>query len=450
MELDREVNRQPRLPLPVPFFYGWIVVALTFLVALTGAGVRSALAVLIHPLEADFGWSRRAISSAAAISLFLYGAAAPVAGWLLDRFGPRRVILGTLTVLVIGVTGTTLVKELWQFILLWGAIVGIGAGGTASVLGATVAQRWFVTRRGLTLGILNSASSTGQLIFLPLLMSLIVMAGWRSSLLVLIAVSISLMLLIGLWMRDDPSDVGLEPYGSGDQSGLPGEQRDPRRADTGGTAALPDIGGADISIFDAVKNSNFWLLCGSYFVCGGTANGLIGTHLIPHAIDKGIPEMTAAAVVGVMGAMNFVGTITSGYLTDRVDARKLLSLVFALRGVSLFILPYVNDFRGLFVFAVIYGLDWFATVPPIITLTGDTFGKRAIGRIYGWIFLSHQIGGALAAIGAGTIVGWYGDYELAFLIGGAMTFVAAAMGLMIQPRRPELPPAPEATEVAPA
>lgn len=446
MESRSQPSREKRPPLPVPFFYGWIVVALTFSVALNGAGVRSALAVLIHPLEAEFGWSRAAISSAAAVNLMLLGVAAPLSGWLLDRFGPRRVILGALTLLVIGVTGTSYVQEIWQLVLLWGVVVGLGAGGTASVLGASVAHRWFVARRGLTLGILNSASSTGQLIFLPLMMALVVMAGWRSSLMVYIFVSVFLMILIWLWMRDDPSDVGLKAYGIEEQAAAVEEARRLGRASV---AAPADNRDADISLSDAVKKSNFWLLCGSFFVCGGTANGLIGTHLIPHAIDQGIPEVTAAATVGVMGAMNFVGTLASGYLTDKVDPRKLLSFVFVLRGVALFILPYVESFVGLFIFAVIYGLDWFATVPPTITLAGRAFGKHAIGRVYGWIYLSHQIGGALVAIGAGTIVTLYGEYHWAFFIGGVMTFAAAAMGLMIQPERPVMPPAP-ATEMAPA
>jgi len=449
MESGAKINQEKRPPFPVPFFYGWVVVALTFGVSLNSAGVRAALAVLIHPLEAEFGWNRAVISAAAAVTLIMLGVAAPVSGWLLDRFGPRRVILGSLALLIIGVTGTSFVQEIWQLVLLWGVIVGLGAGGATSVLGASVAHRWFVARRGLTLGILNSAASTGQLIFLPIMMALVVMAGWRSGLMIYVAVSAFLMLLTWLWMRDEPADVGLKPYGSEEQATLQGGEQTLERHGKVRMGRLADHRGADFSIFDAVKQANFWLLCGSFFVCGATSAGLIGTHLIPHAIDQGIPEVRAAAMLGVMGAMNFVGTLTSGYLTDKVDPRKLLSFVFALRGVALFILPYVESFFGLFIFAVIYGLDWFATVPPTITLAGQTFGKHAIGRIYGWIYLSHQVGGALAAMGAGAIVVWYGEYQLAFFIGGAMTFVAAAMGLMIQPLRPVVPPA-AATEMAPA
>lgn len=417
------MKQQPRLPLPVPFHYGWVVVGLSFLASLTGAGIRSAPGVLIHPLEQEFGWSRAAIASAASLNLFLFGVAAPISGWLLDRFGPRRVMLGSLTLLVFGVSATVFIKELWHLLVLWGVVVGLGAGGVASVLSATVAHRWFVARRGLAIGILNSASSTGQLIFIPFFMAVIVYSGWRVGSITMAVVALGLIALIALWMRDNPSDVGLQPYGAEAEGGSAAGESVARRFTSDAPVSIP--------FSQALRTPTFWFLCGTFFICGSTANGLIGTHLIPHSIDHGIPGVTAAATVGVMGGMNFIGTVISGWLTDRVDPRKLLSLVYALRGTSLFILPFVTEFPGLFIFAVIYGLDWFATVPPTIALTGNTFGKGAIGSVYGWIFLSHQIGAALAAIWGGAIRVWFGDYQLAFLLGGLMGLVAASLALMI-------------------
>jgi MFS family permease len=222
-------------------------------------------------------------------------------------------------------------------------------------------------------------------------------------------------------MRNEPADVGLTQYGSGES----------------GSAAYREAteGAASVPLSEVFTSSTFWLLAGSFFVCGGTANGLIGTHLIPHSIDHGIPEVTAAATVGVMGGLNFVGTVLSGWLVDRVDPRRLLSLVYALRGVSLFILPFVTDFSGFFIFAVIYGLDWFATVPPTIALTADTFGNRSVASVFGWIFLSHQVGAALAASGSGVIRVWFGDYQFAFLTGGVMAMIASGLALKIR-RRP--------------
>lgn len=416
------MNQPLHPPISVPFFYGWMAVVLSFLTTLVGAGTRSAAAVLINPLETEFGWSRAAIASAVSLNLLLFGVAAPISGWLLDRFGPRRIMVGSLALLIFGVGATTFVQEFWQLVLLWGVVVGLGAGGTASVLAAAVAHRWFVAHRGLALGILNSAASTGQLIFLPLLMAVIVVAGWRVSSWMLVAVALGLLPLVALWMRDNPAEVGLEPYGITKDITPVMEQSNP----SGVAGSVP--------LAEVFRSSTFWLLAGSFFVCGGTSAGLIGTHLIPHSIDRGFPEVAAAATVGVMGGLNFVGTLLSGWLIDRVDARKLLSVVYALRGVSLFILPFVTDLWGLFLFAVIYGLDWFATVPPTIALTADTFGKHSVATIFGWVFLSHQIGAALAASGSGAIRVWLGDYQFAFLAGGLMAMVAATLALRIRPQ----------------
>jgi MFS family permease len=254
-------------------------------------------------------------------------------------------------------------------------------------------------------------------------MAVIVSYDWRVGSLLLVAFALCLIPLIALWMRDDPAQVGLEPYGSEERAApLAGQQ-------------IPSEPPAKIvPLKDAFKSSTFWLLATSFFVCGATSNGLIGTHLIPHSIDHGIPAVTAASVLGVMGGLNFVGTIFSGWLTDRVDARKLLALVYVLRGASLFLLPFITDYSGLFLFAVIYGLDWFATVPPTIALTADTFGGHRVGRIFGWIFLAHQLGGAMAATGSGVIRVWLGDYQFAFLTGGVLALIAAGLALKI--RRP--------------
>ena len=440
MQADHEMTQRARPLLPVPFHYGWVVVSLSFLTTLIGAGIRSAPAVFIHPLEVEFGWSRAAIAFAISINLLLFGVAAPISGWLLDRFGPRRVMMGSLSLLVLGMSATTFIREFWHLVLLWGVVVGLSAGGVGSVLSATVANRWFVARRGLALGILNSASSTGQLIFLPLLMAVIVYAGWRVGSLMLVAVVLTLIPLIFFWMRDDPADVGLEPYGSGEQGAAASVSLASLRGVSKGSESVP--------LSEVFTSSTFWLLAGSFFICGGTANGLIGTHLIPHSIDHGIPQVTAAAMVGVMGGLNFVGTVLSGWMIDRVPPRKWLALIYALRGVSLFILPFVTDFSGMFIFAVIYGLDWFASVPPTIALTADTFGKQAVGRVYGWIFLSHQLGAALMASGAGVIRVWLGDYQFAFLAGGSFAMIAAGLALRIRPPSREVPLRTVAEEAA--
>ncbi len=434
---DKSIKRPP---ISLPFYYGWFVISLCFLTTLTSAGVRSSPSVLIHPLEAEFGWSRTLIASAVSMNLLLLGVAGPVSGFLIDRYGPRIVMLGSLTMLILGVSGTMAMTEYWQFFLVWGIIVGIGAGGVGSVLTATVGNRWFVARRGLALGILGSANSTGQIIFLPLFMAMITYAGWRVGSMALIVVAIILLPLIFLFMRDDPSEIGLEPYGADD----------PKAVTAGGATSLRGMSAknATITAREMISHPTFWLLCGSFFICGGTANGLIGVHLIPHEIEIGIPEIAAAWVLGLMGAFNIVGTIFSGWMIDRVQPHKWLALAYALRGCSLLILPFVHDYSGLVVFAVIYGLDWFATVPPSMAITADTFGKQNVGKVYGWIFLSHQIGAAIMASAAGAVRSYLGNYDIAFFAGGMIAMIAATCALNIKPKPKEAAPPPVGAEPA--
>src|SRR5919106_1430276 len=439
---DNSVAEHKHPPLDLPFYYGWFVLSLCFLTTLTSAGVRSSPSVLIHPLEVEFGWTRAAIASAVSMNLLLFGIASPISGWLLDRYGPRKVMLGSLSLLVVGVSGTMAMNRFWQFFLVWGVIVGLGAGGVGSVLTATVGNRWFVAKRGLALGILGSASSTGQIIFLPFFMAMITYAGWRLGSMTLIVVAMILLPLIFLFMRDDPSEVGLEPYGAG-QPGATG---------SGSAASLRGMPAknATITAREVVTHPTFWLLAGSFFVCGGTANGLIGTHLIPHEIEIGIPQITAASLLGIMGGLNMVGTIFSGWMIDRVNPQRWLALVYALRGGSLLLLPFVHDLSGFFVFAVIYGLDWFATVPPSMAITADTFGKQNVGKVYGWIFMSHQIGAAIMASAAGALRTWMGDYHFAFLSGGVIAMIAAGLALQIKPKLREAPPSPASPQIASA
>jgi MFS family permease len=435
-------SSQKRPPLSLPFHYGWFILVLCFLTTLTSAGVRSSPSVLIHPLEAEFGWSRALIASAVSMNLLLFGIAAPISGWLIDRFGPRKVMMGSLTLLILGVSGTMTMNQFWQFFLVWGVIVGLGAGGVGSVLTATVGNRWFFAKRGLVLGILGSASSAGQIIFLPLFMAMITYAGWRLGSMALIGVALILVPLIYLFMRDDPAEVGLEPYGAG-EVGV---------ASSGSLAGLRGLrsGKATITLREVVRAPTFWLLAGSFFVCGGTANGLIGTHLIPHEIDLGIPQIAAASILGVMGGLNMVGTIFSGWMIDRVQPQRWLALVYALRGVSLLILPFVQDISGFFVFAVIYGLDWFATVPPSMAITADTFGRENVGKVYGWIFMSHQFGAAIMASSAGALRTWLGDYQFAFLSGGVIAMIAAGLALQIKTKPREATSTPGTPQVASA
>ncbi len=408
--------------------YAWIAAGLTFLVLLVAAGVRSAPGVLIVPVERELGWSRATLSLAVSVSLVLYGLLGPFAAALMDRLGVRRTMTLALAVLAIGVAATSLVTAPWQMVALWGFVVGTGTGMTALVLGATVVNRWFETRRGLVMGMLSAATATGQLIFLPLLAWLVESAGWRLGVLVIAGAALTLVPVVGLLMRERPADLGLAPYGA-----------------EGGPRPAPPHAGNPVMVAletlrDGLRSRDFWLLAGSFFICGASTNGLIGTHLIPACNDHGIPEIQAAGLLAAMGLFDLVGTTASGWLSDRYDNRWLLAWYYGLRGLSLLYLPFAFDvsFYGLSLFAIFYGLDWIATVPPTVKLCGQSFGRERAGIMFGWVFAAHQLGAAFIAFLAGLIRTELSDYLAAFLFAGLLCLAASMMVLLIgrSPRHP--------------
>jgi sugar phosphate permease len=389
--------------------YAWVIAAVTFLVLIVTSGIRATPGVLMVPLETEFGWSRTAISAAIAINIALFGLIGPFAASLMDRYGLRRIVLAAIALLSVSVALSTLMRTQWQLTLLWGILVGSGTGVTALVLAAVVASRWFDERRGLVLGFLSAANATGQLVFLPLLASLVATRGWRAAALAVSVAAAAVFVVVALWMRDRPSDLGLEPYG--------------RKAGTSTAASQPLAPLAALRF--AIDKPAFWLLAGSFFVCGASTNGLIGTHLIPACHDYGISEVRAAGLLAMMGIFDIVGTTASGWLTDRFSSRYLLCGYYVLRGISLLFLPTaLMNQEGLGVFAVFYGLDWVATVPPTVRLTSEAFGRENTGVIYGWIGASHQLGASMAALGAGTIRTMLGDYRMAFWIASVLCLIA--------------------------
>jgi len=401
--------------------YAWVILAVTFLSLLAAAGIRAAPSVLIIPLEQEFHWTRATISFAISVNILLYGLMGPFAGALMQRFGVRRTTITAMTMLAIGVGLATQVRSIWQLTLLWGVVVGIASGMVAIVLGATVVNRWFVERRGLALGILTASTATGQLVFLPMLASMIEHHGWRWAM-AIVAIAAALMIpILALLMRERPDDVGLAPLGGSSVDGS-------AVASKTNPAAI-----ALIALRDGAKSRDFWLLFGTFFICGASTNGLIGTHLIPAAHDHGIPEVQAAGLLAMMGMFDLVGTTGSGWLTDRWDSRALLAWYYSLRGLSLLFLPFAlaGTHRGLLVFAVWYGLDWIATVPPTVKLATDAFGKERAPIMFGWIAAGHQLGAAITAFSAGWIRTTFGDYQLAFWTSGGLCLFAALLALMV-------------------
>jgi len=399
----------------------WGVVAITALVLLVTAGSRAAPGALLTTMEEDTGWSNSALSFAAALGLIMYGLGGPFAGALMGRFGPRRITLISVAVTSVAMLAASQVNSLVLLALVFGVLAGLGAGLVASVLGTVVATRWFEERRGLVLGIFGASVSAGGLVFFPALTKIGVDVGWRQALIAFGILSGLVLIPAAIFMRDDPAEVGVKPMGS----------TGPIRK-----APPPDRG----VMARAVQQPAFWLIAGTFFVCGATSNGLVGQHFISHASDHGFEEVTAANWLAVMGVFNFIGTIGSGWLTDRYDPRKLLLGYYGFRGVSLLLLPFVHDSLSIGAFAVLFGLDYIATVPPTIALCADLFGSRNAGVVYGWVFAAHQVGAAGAAWAAGAARDGLGDYDAAFLSAGLVAIGAGIAATTI--RRTPAPATP--------
>jgi predicted MFS family arabinose efflux permease len=406
--------------------YGWLVVATTFLTMLVTAGAVGAPGVLLLPLQREFGWSTAAISSALAVRLLLFGLMGPFAAAFINRYGVRKVALTALGLICAGLGLSMLVSRLWELILLWGVVVGLGTGLTALVLAATIAARWFHTRRGLIVGLLTASSATGQLIFLPLLATVASHTGWRSALSIVCTLLGAAALLVWLFMRNQPADLGLLPYGESD----PSEAKLPAATPNAG----PIVASALRSLAEAARTRTFWILFATFFICGASTNGLIQTHFIPFCSDQGLSEITAAGVLATMGVFDFVGTIASGWLSDRFNPSRLLFWYYGLRGLSLIYLPFADfNYAGLSLFALFYGLDWIATVPPTVAITLKQFGREKGTLVFGWVFAAHQLGAATAALGAGLSRTELATYLPAFLIAGSLCVLAAGLTLRLDP-----------------
>ena len=414
-----------------PVHRAWAVAGVTFVALVAAAGFRSAPGVLIVPLQDEFGWSTATVSLAVSVNLLLFGLTAPFAAALMERFGLRRVVACALVVVATGSALTVFMTQSWQLVLCWGVLIGLGTGSMALVLAAIVANRWFTTSRGLVTGILTAGSATGQLVFLPVVAVVSDRSGWRTAALVVAVAAVAVVPLVLLVLRDRPSDVGLWPYGA---------------TEPPPPVAPPAVGPVRVALGGlrrASRQRAFWLLAGGFAICGATTNGLIATHFIPAAHDHGMATTTAAGLLALVGVFDVIGTIASGWLTDRVDPRLLLAGYYGLRGLSLFALPVLLEATPdatVLLFIVFYGLDWVATVPPTVALCREVFGAEST-VVFGWVFASHQVGAAFAATAAGLVRTGLGSYDLAWVVAGGLCLAAAALSLSL--RRPPAPtPAP--------
>ncbi|MVA26157.1 MFS transporter [Agrobacterium vitis] len=403
--------------------YGWIVVAATFLTMLVTAGAMGAPGVLIKPLQDEFGWETSQISSALAVRLLLFGLMGPFSAAFMNYFGVRKVIVFAMILIASGFIGSLFMTKIWQLLVLWGVVVGLGTGLTAMVLAATVSARWFTRHRGLVVGMLSASSATGQLVFLPLMAQLTESYGWRMTVFFVCGMILLAALVVLAVMRDRPSDLNLPSFGE--------ERVIPPPPQTGGLLTML---ATPVSVLREVsKTSTFWILFATFFICGLSTNGLIQTHFVTLCGDFGILPVAAASVLAVMGIFDFFGTIGSGWLSDRFDNRWLLFWYYGLRGLSLLFLPFSDfSFYGLSIFAVFYGLDWIATVPPTVKIAADRFGREKAGIVFGWVFTGHQLGAATAAYGAGLSRTQLQSYLPAFFIAGAFCLLASILAITLE------------------
>ncbi|WSR20639.1 MFS transporter [Streptomyces sp. NBC_01207] len=421
-------RRSPRRPARV--HRAWFVAAVTFVTIIGAAGFASLPGLLIEPLHAEFDWSRGTIGLAVSVNLALYGLTAPFAAALMDRFGIRRVVALALLVIVSGSLATVWMTAPWQLVLFWGVLVGLGSGSMALAFAATVTNRWFTARRGLVTGILTAAGASGQLVFLPLLAWLVEHHGWRPATVTVSLAALAVVPFAWLLMRDHPADVGLAPYGgtyAQKPAPVPGAARRALRV-----------------LFDAARTGPFWLLAGTFAICGASTNGLVKTHFVPAAHDHGMPVTAAAGLLAVVGVFDVIGTVASGWFTDRFDSRRLLAVYYALRGISLLFLPMLlapSVQPPLLFFIVFYGLDWVATVPPTIALCREHYGDDG-AIVFGWVLASHQIGAAAVAFLGGLTRDLTGSYDTVWYASGALCAMAALMAMTLRRKPPTARPLP--------
>ena len=423
------VSQHPSGGPPARLHYGWVMIAVTFLVLLAAAGVRATPGVMIQPLEKAFGWNTTQISSAISVNLVLYGLIGPFAAALMQTIGVRRVACIALVLLASGALLSLRMTNTFMLTLTWGVMVGVGSGMAALTLGATVANRWFIAHRGVAMGLMTASSATGQLVFLPLMAALVTAFGWRAAALTSGLGAVIILPLAWFFLRETPASMGLSPVGGHAVVPQPAVKR-------GGNPFAVAIN----TLREASGHRGFWLLFFSFFVCGASTNGFIGTHFISMCADHGISAVHGASLLAAMGLLDLVGTTASGWLSDRFDSRRLLFWYYGLRGLSLLYLPFAFgfDFYGLPLFAVFYGLDWIATVPPTVRLTTDIFGRDKAPIVFGWIVAGHQIGAAFATLGAGMMRASLGNYQLATYCSGGLCLISALVVLRIRARDQKL------------
>jgi sugar phosphate permease len=402
--------------------YGWLMAGLVFLAGLCESAAMSVPSVLLTPMSNDLGWSISELAGPLGLRVALFGLVAPFAGGLILLYGPRAVLVASAALLIAGLVLVITMKAKWELWLGLGVLMGLAPGLTAIAMAATIATRWFTAQRGLVLGILSAASATGQLIFLPPAAWITETYGWRAALLPFVLLNGALAVLFILFSRDRPADVGLPPFG--EDTVLPGP---------------PEPSGNVFAVsFDALLSASgsllFWVVTFAFFICGVSSIGLM-PHFVTFCGDFGVSPIFSASMLAAIGVFDFIGTIGSGWLSDRFDNRWLLACYYGFRGLSLIWLPFSGfSLFGLSMFAMLFGLDFVATVPPSVRLTAQEFGRERAPVVFGWCFAAHQLGAGAMAFAAGLSRDALATYIPAFLAAGALCIVAAMSFYLLRNR----------------
>ncbi|MET9732791.1 MFS transporter [Streptomyces sp. NPDC006458] len=401
----------------------WMIAAIGFVALVAAAGFRATPGALVEPLQEEFGWSTGVIGLAMSVNLALYGVTAPFASALMERFGMRKVTAVAMSLIALGSGLAVFMTASWQLVLLWGVLVGLGSGSISLGFVATLGTRWFVKRQGLVTGVLTAGGATGSLVFLPLVAKLSeAPGGWKTAAIVVSVVALATVPFILLFFREHPADLNIPPYGADEVVPVQPPARNAARLAVDGLKT-------------ASRTRAFWLLAIAFAICGATSNGLVNTHFIPAAHDHGMPSVTAAGLLAMIGIFDLIGTVASGWLSDRYDSRILLLAYYGLRGISLLVLPQLFDAEvtgPMLIFIVLFGLDFIATVPPTVALCREHFGMSA-PIVFGWIFAAHQLGAAFAATTAGLTRDGFGTYAPAWYVAGALSIGAGLLSLRTKP-----------------
>jgi MFS family permease len=401
-------------------FYGWYILAGSFLILVIDGGARFSFGVLIKPLVSEFSWERGAITLAYSLNMLVFGLCQPFAGKLLDRFGPKVLFSISALTASTGLILTSQISTTRELYLYYGVVTAVGLSGISITVVSSTLSRWFISLRSFVSGIAISGTALGQFIFIPLLAFLMGKAGWRLSwatlgaILPLVIVPVSLAVL-----RGSPSEVGQEPYVSNGGHHY--------KRDEGDESLSEDISLSNTQIF---CSKNFLLTATTYFICG-FQDFFFVTQLIPFATDQGLSPQEASNLQGIAGFLSIPGLLLFSFLSEKLGRKIPLSLIFLPRILCFALLLYSYGRPFIYTSALLFGFTLMASAPLASAIMGDLYGLKNIGVLTGTIFWFHHSGGALGAYSGGFLYDLTSTYLVAFIISLCLSVIATLTSISI-------------------